>query len=119
MSGCTSGLPSGVFMRNGNTWFITANEPLSYEPAGSRVVTLSVVPIVRLPLPPEPPSELLSSSLLPPHAVSTRAAAAMPAVVASTRRRLNATEVIRHLSRQEPAPACDAGHRLLSQWGDV
>jgi hypothetical protein len=29
MSGSTSGLPSGVFMRNGNTWFWTPNEPLS------------------------------------------------------------------------------------------
>ena len=59
MSGSTSGLPYGVFSRNGNTWFITANEPLSYEPAGSSVVTLSVVPMVSVPpaasvLPPPP-----------------------------------------------------------------
>ena len=29
MSGWTSGLPYGVFIRNGKIWFITANEPLS------------------------------------------------------------------------------------------
>ena len=46
MSGSTSGLPYGVFIRNGKTWFMTANEPLSYEPAGSSDVTLSVVPMV-------------------------------------------------------------------------
>ena len=52
MSGSTSGLPGGVFIRNGYTWFMTANEPLSYEPAGSRVVILSLVPMVRVPPPP-------------------------------------------------------------------
>ncbi len=29
MSGSTSGLPTGVFIRNGKTWFCTAKEPLS------------------------------------------------------------------------------------------
>src|SRR3954471_1113270 len=84
-------------MRNGNTWFITANEPLSYEPAGSRVVTLSVVPMVRAPaaevLPPSPPP----SSLEPEQAVRTRAVAARPAVAARTRRRCGAREVMRCL----------------------
>ena len=63
MSGSTSGLPYGVFSRNGKTWFMTANEPLSYEPAGSSVVTLSVVPMVSEP-PPAPSPEAPSSSLL-------------------------------------------------------
>ena len=49
MSGSTSGLPYGVFIRNGYTWFMTANEPLSYEPAGSSAVICSVVPMVSVP----------------------------------------------------------------------
>ena len=97
MSGSTSGLPYGVFMRNGNTWFCTANEPLSYEPAGSSEVTLSVVPMVSAPpaevLPPSPPS----SSLAPEQAVRTRAVAARPAVAARTRRRCGAREDMRYL----------------------
>src|SRR4051794_27078972 len=72
---------------------MTAKEPLSYEPAGSRVVTLSLVPMVRVPplLSPDP-----LSSLLPPQAASTRAVAATPAV-ATTRRRLLEPEIIRYL----------------------
>src|SRR5918994_4001550 len=92
MSGSTSGLPSGVFMRNGNTWFMTAKEPLSYEPAGSSVVTLSVVPTVSVP--PVPLSESPLSPSPPPHAASTRAVAATPAV-ATMRRRLLDPGVIR------------------------
>ena len=38
VAGCSSG--------TGTTWFITAKEPLSYAPAGSSVVILSVVPMV-------------------------------------------------------------------------
>src|SRR4051812_35831835 len=79
-------------MRNGNTWFMTAKEPLSYEPAGSSVVTLSVVPIVSVPPLPLPESPLSPS--LPPHAASTRAVAATPAV-ATMRRRLLEPGVIR------------------------
>src|SRR5215213_2363294 len=109
MSGSTSGLPSGVFMRNGNTWFMTANEPLSYEPAGSSVVTLSVVPTVSV-LPPPPLEPPLSPSL-PPHAVSTSAVAATPAV-ATMRRRLLEPGVIR------TSVFKDGGRRTRRRHGD-
>jgi hypothetical protein len=59
---------------------ITAKEPLSYSPAGSSAVTLSVVPIVRVPpppLPPEPPL-LLLPPLPPPQAARVSAATATP-----------------------------------------
>jgi hypothetical protein len=86
------------------------NEPLSYAPAGSSVVILSLVPMVRVPPPPpeEPP---LSSLLLPPHAVSTRAVAATPAV-ATTRRRLLEPDLIRYLVfRRRPAGTANMRHR--------
>src|SRR3954464_6586746 len=95
MSGATSGLPGVVFSRNGQTWFIPANEPLWCAPAGSIVVILSLVPMVRLPPPEDPPSPL--SSLLPPQADSASAAAVMPAVATSVRRPLLDTEYIRYL----------------------
>src|SRR6478735_19325 len=80
MSGLTSGLPYGEFRRNGYTWFMTANEPLSYEPAGSIEVILSVVPMVSAP--PPPPEPLL----LPEQPASTSAVAANAADTASRRR---------------------------------
>src|SRR3954452_6883058 len=72
---------------------MTVNEPLSYEPAGSIVVILSLVPMVSVPPPPEPPLSLLP----PPHAVSASAVTAMPDVAASRRRPLLETEFIRYL----------------------
>src|SRR5690554_4905196 len=77
MSGSTSAVPGCEFMMNGYTLFMMANEPLSYEPAGSRNVTLSVVPIVMasfagsLPLP--PPAQPVSTSTavaVPPSTVN-------------------------------------------------
>src|SRR3954470_19871742 len=59
------------------------------------VVILSLVPMVRLPPPEDPPSPL--SSLLPPQADSASAAAVMPAVATSVRRPLLDTEYIRYL----------------------
>ena len=53
MSGSVSAVPGVYDSRKGNTCCITKNEPLSYEPAGSSTVTLSVVPTVRAP-PPSP-----------------------------------------------------------------
>src|SRR6476661_3367650 len=80
---------------------MTVNEPLSYAPAGSSVVTLSLVPMVRVPPLPEEEDPLLL--LLPPQAVSTRAVAATPAV-AITRRRLLEPDLIRYLVfRRQPA----------------
>src|SRR5207248_1235577 len=88
MSGWTSGLPYGVFIRRGNTWFITAKEPLSYEPAGSSLVTLSVVPMVRVPPDPAAPDCWPEEEdPPPPQAVRTRAAAARPAKAATEPRR--------------------------------
>src|SRR3954470_3024165 len=94
MSGAGSGLPSGKLSRNGETWLITANDPLSYEPAGSMLVILSLVPMVSAPplLPPEPP---LPSP--PPQAVRARAVIAMPAPAASARRPPLETDLIRYL----------------------
>ena len=89
MSGSTSGLPYGVFSRNGYTWFITANEPLSYEPAGSSAVTCSVVPMVSV-----PPD---ASVLPPPPAVqpaSARAATEAPATAMRARFRFVDADVI-------------------------
>src|SRR4051812_48225738 len=61
------------------------NDPLLYEPAGSRVVTLSVVPTTSAPPPPE-----LSPELPPPpppaQPARTIAVAERPAVATSARR---------------------------------
>ena len=95
MSGSTSAMPGFEFSRKGNTWFMTANEPLSYEPAGSSEVTLSVVPTM---IP--PPTELLSPPPLPAQPASASATAAAPPMAPSTRRFVNA-DVIRL-----PLPVC-------------
>src|SRR3954468_6061173 len=105
MSGLGSGLPYGVFIRNGETWFITATEPLSYEPAGSIDVILSVVPIVRAP-PAEEPPPLLPPP--PPQAASVSAVTVMPAVAISARRPLE-PDLIRYLVFKGSGPRAHTG----------
>src|SRR5919107_3019348 len=116
MSGSTSGLPYGVFIRNGNTWFITANEPLSYEPAGSIVVILSLVPMVSA-SPPPPPPEPPPSSPPPPHAARASAVTARPAVATRAPRPPVETELIRLpslLPEDPPARRTErASHRAV------
>src|SRR3569833_1870491 len=80
---------------------MTAKEPLSYDPAGSIVVILSLVPMISALLP--PPDEPPSPSSLPPHADSASAVAVMPAVATSMRRPLLDTEFIRYLDLMEAA----------------
>ena len=77
-----SGLPGSEFSRNGKIWFMTMNEPLSYDPAGSREVTLSVVPRVIGALEsPEPPELLSSAAEVQP----VRARAEIPTTAAASR----------------------------------
>src|SRR5947209_16585463 len=80
---------------------MTAKEPLSYEPAGSIVVILSVVPMVSVPLAEPPPPPLLLplplEPLPPPQAVRASAVTATPAVATSARRPLLGTDLTRYL----------------------
>src|ERR1700712_3723596 len=89
---------------------MTAKEPLSYEPAGSIVVILSVVPIVIVPLADPPPPLLLLLPLPlvllpPPQALRASAVTATPAVATSARRLLIGTDLTRYLD----LPADGAG----------
>ena len=89
MSGWTSELQGFEFMRNGNTLFMMKNEPLSYEPAGSSVVTLSVVPTVMVPEAPLSPGSFPAAQPL-----STMAAMAVPPSTVSVRFRIVDADVI-------------------------
>src|SRR5690554_4377374 len=78
MSGSTSAVPGTEFMMNGYTLFMIANDPLSYEPAGSRNVTLSVVPIViasppaGVSVPPAQPARTSTAAAVPPSTARPR-----------------------------------------------
>src|SRR4051812_12236340 len=85
MLGATSGLPTGLSNRNGYTWSWTASEPLSYDPAGSRVTSGSVVPTMIVP-PDLPPDEELPPPPLAEQPARISAAAERPAVATNARR---------------------------------
>ena len=71
-----------MLTRYGKTWVCTASEPLSYEPAGSRVVTLSVVPTMIASLDESP----VASDEPPPAQPARRSVATPSADAAPTRR---------------------------------